>query len=99
MFTVSILEWCCSPSGHSRRCLWPDVTYGVIVRVSKNTNSLQNYVIQVLKVKLPTDIELLIACSAVALSRVLRTALWQHGHFNTPQLRNLSSYNDETLQV
>jgi len=40
--------------------LWLDVTYDVIVCVSKNTDSLQNYVIQVLKVKLPIDIELLI---------------------------------------
>jgi len=26
-------------------------------------------------------------------------SLWQHGNFNTSQLRHLSSYNDETLHV
>jgi len=26
-------------------------------------------------------------------------SVWQHGNFNTSQLRNLSSYNDETVDV
>jgi len=37
-----------------------DVTYDVVVCVYKNTDSLQNYIIQDLKEKLPIDIELLI---------------------------------------
>jgi len=40
-----------------------------------------------------------ITCSVVDLSRVLRTALVPYGNINTSQLRNLSSYNDEILQV
>jgi len=43
----------------------------------------------------------IITCGAVAPSRVLGRPgfLWQHGIFNTSQLRNLSSYCDVTLHV
>jgi len=63
-------------SGHSSRCLWHDVTYDVIVCVYKNTDSLQNYVIQVLKVKMPIDIELFIELYRS------KEGLWDSGNAN-----------------
>jgi len=48
------------------------------------------------------DILTRITSSAVALSKSVKDglgSLWQHGKFNTSQLRNLSSYDDETVQV
>jgi len=40
-----------------------------------------------------------ITCSAVACVKDGLGSLWQHGNFNTSQLRNFSSYNDEILHV